>query len=110
MRSVWFVLLACSPHPSLTSSDPCMRAWVSQREAVLALHEAAGKTPPSLPDDAVAVRACRALKLSAEQQACLDPLHARSHRGLCDTVLPEAQRAPWNAWLLEHVAGATELY
>ena len=110
MRSLWFVLLACSSPRFLASPSPCQQAWERHRDAVLELHEAASKPPPSLPDDDDAVRACEALNLSADQQACLDPIHARSHRERCDTILPEAPRGAWNAWLLEHVAGVSEPY
>lgn len=110
MRSVWFVLLACSSPRFLDSPSPCEQAWERQRDAVLELHEAAGKPPPPLPDDADAVRACEALNLSPEQVACLDPIHTRGHPALCAKILPETERAPWNEWLLKHVAGVSEPY
>lgn len=107
MGSLWIFLWACM---TPTSNDPCVRAWESQRDALLQLHESAGKPPPTLPKDEVAVRACQALDLSPEQQECLVPAHAERHPQPCDALLPVEARAPWNAWLLEHVANAPSTY
>jgi hypothetical protein len=110
MGSLWIFLWACmTPAPS-TSNDPCVRAWESQRDALLQLHQSAGKPPPTLPKDEVAVRACHALDLSAEQRECLDPTHALLHPQPCDELLPVQARGPWNAWLLDHVANAPSTY
>ena len=103
MRSLWIFLLACGSSPSPAEEDPCARAWESQRQAVLTLHEDAGKPPPTLPSDEDAIAACRALNLTPEQWVCLDPHHAIGHREGCDEVLPVEARAPWNDWLVRHI-------
>ena len=103
MGSLWIFLWACTTPAPSTSEDPCVRAWNSQRDSLLQLHKSAGKAPPTLPKDEVAVRACHALGLSPEQLACLDPAHALLHPQPCDVLLPLEAREPWNAWLIDHV-------